>query len=109
MHVVKLCKALEDGIPTFCLFFSVIGTPAYKLPKFCDKLLKPTTTKEYIIKDSFSFVKDFGEFDPNLTMACFDVKSCFTNIPLTEIIVLCVYLSIFFCNRYACLQVAKVL
>ena len=29
-------------------------------------------------------------FDPNLVMACFDVKSLFTNIPLTETIGLCV-------------------
>ena len=32
----------------------------------------------------------YAYFDPNLIMACFSVKSLFTNIRLTETIVLCV-------------------
>ena len=32
----------------------------------------------------------YAYFDPNLIMACFSVKSFFTNIHLTETIVLCV-------------------
>ena len=62
----------------------------YKLGKFCDKLLKPKTTNEYPIKDSFSFAEEFEEFDLNLVMASFDVKSLFASIPLTETIGLCV-------------------
>ena len=54
--------------------------------KFCDKLLKPIITNEYTIKDSFSFAKEVEEFDPNVIMTGFDVKSLFTNIPLTETI-----------------------
>ena len=65
---------------------SAIGTPTYKLVKFCDKLLKPITTNECTIKDSFSFVREVEEFDPNLIMASFDVKSLFTNISITETI-----------------------
>ena len=38
----------------------------------------------------FSFAKEVEEFDPNLIMPSFDVKSLFTNIPLTETIGLCV-------------------
>ena len=54
--------------------------------KFCDKLLKPIITNEYTIKDSFSFAKEVEEFDPNVIMTGFDVKSLFTNIALTETI-----------------------
>ena len=64
--------------------------PTYKLAKFCDKLLKPITFNECIIKDSFSFAKRVDEFDPNVVLASFYVKSLFTNIHLTETISLCV-------------------
>ena len=53
-------------------------------------MLRPITTQEYTIKCSFSFAKEVEEFDPNLVMANFDVKSLFTKIPLTETISLCV-------------------
>ena len=61
--------------------------PTYKLAKFCDNLLKPITTNKYTIKHSFSLAKEVEEFDPNLIMASFNVKSLFTNIPPTE----CIY------------------
>ena len=80
----KIHKALEDRIPTSRPILSAIGTPTYKLANFCDKLLKPITTNEYTINDSFSFAKEVEEFDSNLIMASFDVKSLFTSIPLTE-------------------------
>ena len=67
----KIHKALEDGISTFRPILSAIGTPTYKLAKFCDKLLKPITTNEYTIKDSFSFAKEVEEFDSKLIMASF--------------------------------------
>ena len=57
--LAKIHKALEDGIPSFRPIFSAIGTPTYKLAKFCDQL------------------------------ASFDIKSLFTNIPLTEMLNLC--------------------
>ena len=69
---------------------SAICAPNYKLAKFCDKLLKVITTSGYTIKGLFSFAKGVEEFDPNLIMASFDVKSLFTNILLTETICLCV-------------------
>ena len=86
----KIHKAFEDGIQTFRPILSAIGTPTYKLAKFSDKLLKPITTNEYCIRHSFSFAKEVEEFNPNLIMATFDVKSLFTNISLTETIGLCV-------------------
>lgn len=57
---------MEDGIPNSRLILPAIGTPTYKLAKFCNKLLKPITTHEYTTKDSLSFVKQVEEFDPNL-------------------------------------------
>ena len=42
------------------------------------------------MKGSFSFVKEVLEFDASLFMASFDKKSLFTNIPLTEMLNLCV-------------------
>ena len=66
----KIHKSLEDGISTFRPILSAIGT-------FCDTLLKPITTNEYTIKDSFSFAKEFEEFAINLIMVSFDVKSLF--------------------------------
>ena len=48
-------------------------------------MLKPKTTNDYTIKDSFSFAKEIDELDPNLVMATFDVKWLFTNIPLINI------------------------
>ena len=62
----KIHKALEDGIPTFRPILSAIGTPTYKLAKFCDKLLKPITTNEYTIKDLFSFAKEMKTLIPIL-------------------------------------------
>ena len=86
----KIHKILEDGVPTFSPSLSEIGTPTYKLAKSCNNLLKPITTNQYTIKDSFSFAKEVEEFDPSLNKASFDEKSLFTNIPLTETIDLCV-------------------
>ena len=42
------------------------------------------------MKDSFSFAKEVLEFDASLFMTSFDIKSLFTNIPLTERLNLCV-------------------
>lgn len=61
-----------------------------KFVKFCDKLLTPIATNEYAINDSFSFRQEIKEFDINLVIVIFDVKSLFTNIDLTETIALCV-------------------
>ena len=61
-----------------------------KFVKFCDKLLTPIATNEYAINDSFSFRQEVKEFDINLVIVIFDVKSLFTNIDLTKTIALCV-------------------
>ena len=86
----KIHKALEDGTPSFRPILSAIGTPAYSVAKFYDQLLKPLTSNDYTIKDSFSFVKEISDFDASCFMASFDIKSLFTNITLTEMLNFCV-------------------
>ena len=88
--LAKIHKALEDGVPSFRQILSAIETPTYKLATFCDQLLKPLTNNDYTIKDSFSFAKKVLEFNASLFMASLDIKSLFTNIPLTETLNLCV-------------------
>ena len=86
----KIYKALEDGIPSLFPILQAIGTPTYKLAKFCDQLLKPLTNNECTINDSFSFAKEILELNTSLLMASFEIKSLFTNIPLTETLKHCV-------------------
>ena len=88
--LAKIHKTLEDGIPSFHPILSAIGTPTYNLAKFCDQLLKPLTNIDYLTKDSSSFVEQVLDFDTSCFMASFDIKSLFTNIPLTEMFNLCV-------------------
>ena len=57
--LAKIHKELEDGIPSFRPILSAIGTPTYKLTKFCDQLLKPLTINEYTIKLFFTFYRSF--------------------------------------------------
>ena len=81
---------VKDGTPYFRPVLSGIRTPTYNLAKFCDQLLKPLTSNDYTIKDSFSFAKEVLDFDASCFMASFDIKSLFTDIPLTETLSLCV-------------------
>ena len=88
--LAKIHKALEDGIPSLYPILAAIGTPTYNLAKFCDQLLKPLTSNDYTIKDSFSFAKEVLGFDTSSFMASFGIKSFFINTPLTETLNLCV-------------------
>ena len=73
---------------------SAIGTYNYKLAKFLVHILKPFTSNEYTVKDTFSFVSEITSFhkDEDLVIASFDVSSLFTNIPLDECIEFCIEL-----------------
>ena len=51
--LAKIHKALKDGTLSFCPILSAIETPTYNLVKFCNQLLKPLTSNDYTIKDSF--------------------------------------------------------
>ena len=49
-------------------------------------LLKPLTTNDYTLKDTFEFSREILNRNPYPFMACFNVGSLFTNIPLNETI-----------------------
>lgn len=84
-----LPKVHKDGCPVRPIL-SAIGTPNYKLAKFIIPIVSPLTTNNYTVKDSFSFAKEICELNLNhCTMASFDIKSLFTNIPLNETISIC--------------------
>ena len=68
---------------------SAIGTPTYKLAKIFVPL-EPLMYNQYTIKDSFHIFEDLNHFNTNLIMVSVDVESLFTNIPLQQIIDLCV-------------------
>jgi len=79
-----LPKIHKMGIPLRPIL-SAIGTPAYGLSKFLVPILKPATTNQYTLSDSFEFVDFVAElqFD-SCFMTSFDVESLFTNIPINE-------------------------
>ena len=51
--------------------------------------MKPFTTNQYTVKDSFAFTDDIRKQDASLAMASLDVNALFTNIPLNETIDIC--------------------
>ena len=67
-----------------------MNTPSYKLVKFLVPLLRPLTSNDFTIKDSFSFAEEVSSFDCGHYMTSFDIESLFTNIPLEETINICV-------------------
>ena len=86
----KVHKPLINGNPKFRQILSAINTPTYRLCKYLVPLLKPITTNEYTVEDSFSFAKEVINFDSSLHMSSLDVDSLFTNIPLEETMNICV-------------------
>ena len=72
---------------------STIGTASYQLGKYLISALAPYTTNEYVVKDTFSFVKEINSAKyPMATMASFDIVSLYTNIPLDETLDICMTL-----------------
>ena len=51
--------------------------------------LKPFTSNNYTVKDSFDFAKDITQQSSKLFMASLDVDSLFTNVSLDETIETC--------------------
>ena len=84
-----LAKTHKSNVPLRPIL-SEINTYHYKLSKFLVPLISYTTTNQYTIKDSFSFAKEITNLNfPDVTMASFDIKSLYTNIPLEETISIC--------------------
>ena len=66
-----------------------IGTPEYKLAKFLDSIIKPYIPDSYIIQSSEEFLNKINTFNFNSSnqfLVSFDVKSLFTNVPLSQTI-----------------------
>ena len=68
---------------------SALNTPTYKLAKFLVSILKPLTTNEFTVKDSFHFAEEIVDQQHDLFMGSLDVDSLFTNIYLEETIESC--------------------
>ena len=72
------------------LLLSAIGTPTYKLAKFLVSLLSHLTVNQFSVRDSFSSAAKISSFCPNPFIASLDVESLFTNVPLNEVINICI-------------------
>lgn len=68
---------------------SAVGTATYDLSKYLAEIISPAATNSYgtDCRDSFQFLEQLQNYDlNNYFMACFDVSSLFTNVPLDETI-----------------------
>ena len=86
----KVHKDSVDGCKPFRPILSAINTPTYEISKFLIPLLEPLTKNNYVTKDSFTFAGDIKNQNKDLFMASYDINSLFTNIPLDEVIDICV-------------------
>lgn len=85
----KWHKVHKEGHPLRPIL-SAINTANYNIAKFLVPILAPLTKNEYTVTDSFQFVNELKNLSfPNCTIASFDVKSLFTQIPLDETINIC--------------------
>ena len=89
----KIHKPLVNGFLKLRLILSAINTCTYKWAKFFVLLVKPFTSNNYTVKDSFDFAKDITQQSSKLFMASLDVDSLFTNVPLDETIEISNYLT----------------
>ena len=81
-----LPKVHKTGCP-FRLIVSSVNTYNYNLASFLVNVLKPISTNQFTIKDSFTFVYWLKAHQHNNEIMCsFDVCFLFTNVPLDETI-----------------------
>ena len=82
-----MAKVHKCGVPLRSVI-SMIGTPAYKLAKFLDDLIKPLIPHTYLLKSTQEFTDRLKEipFNNGNSMVSFDAVSLFTNVPLAETI-----------------------
>ena len=86
----KVHKPVINNCPKFRPILSTIGTPTYKLAKFLVPILSTLTSNEFSVHDSFSFADKVSSFFSDHFMASLDIKGLFTNIPLNEVIDICI-------------------
>ena len=89
--LAKIHKALVNGLPKFRPIISQISSPTYKLAKYLVSIIRPVTTNEYTLKDSFEFSSIIDKQNHRFYMASLDVDSLFTNVPLDETIDIIAY------------------
>ena len=66
---------------------SMVGSTEYKLAKFLDTIIKPYISHKHMLRSSYEFLEKLQEINLNLNqvMVSFDVKSLFTNVPLSTL------------------------
>ena len=85
----KVHKTSVENYPRFRPILSALNSPTYKFAKFLAPILKPLTTNEFTVKDSFHFAAEIVDQQPDFFMVTLDVDFLFTNIPLEETIQIC--------------------
>ncbi len=83
-----LPKVHKEGIPIRPIV-SMVGSAYGPLSKWLAEVLKPIEEAftTHCVTDSFQFVERLSSFNlSNTVMASFDVRSLFTNVPVTETI-----------------------
>ena len=72
---------------------SMTKSPQHKLARFLNVVLEPVLHhySQFAVKDSFEVVERIRKIQPeNTFLSSFDVKKLFTNVPLNEVIQICV-------------------
>ena len=82
-------KASAVNCPPFGPILLALNTPTFKIAKFLVPILKPLTTSEFTVKDSFHFAKEILTQQHDLFMGSLNVYSLFTNIFLEKTIEIC--------------------
>ena len=76
---------------------SMVRLAQHELAKWLGEVLQPVldSLSRFLVKDSFTFAESIGAKTPTSEdniMSSFDIKSLFTNVPLTETIEICAHL-----------------
>ena len=86
----KVHKPVINNGLKFRPILPMIRTPTYKLAQFLVRILSPLTSNEFSVHHSFSFTDAVSSFCPDHFVASIDAESVFTNIPLNEVIDICI-------------------
>ena len=72
--------------------FAAFNTASFKIAKFLVPILRPLTSNEYTVSNSYSFVNNIctKQNADKLYMVSFDVENLFKNIPLRETVDICI-------------------
>ena len=85
----KVHNASIGNCPPFQPILLALNTTTCRLAKILVPILKPLTTNEFTVKDSFHFAEEIVDQQHDHFMGSLDVDSLFTNIPLEQTIEIC--------------------